>query len=107
MKCLVTFFKNSLGRLSFDPGDETTINTDSRTRKSPNQTTTMSYNYNSNVKISHGESMTSVASVAEKKSFWEKFKGFFMVNHNLRRHPFAPPSHPRGFPQASCAVSTK
>ena len=24
-----------------------------------------------------------------KKSAWDSFKGFWLVNHNLRRHPFA------------------
>ena len=63
---------------------------------------TISMSYNPNVKISHGESMTSIASVTEKKSFWASFKSFFMTGHNLRRHPFAKPGEPRGFPQASC-----
>ena len=30
-----------------------------------------------------------------KMSAWDSFKGFWMVNHNLRRHPFAAPGHPR------------
>lgn len=30
-----------------------------------------------------------------KMSLWDSFKGFWMVNHNLRRHPFAAPGHPK------------
>jgi hypothetical protein len=30
-----------------------------------------------------------------KKSAWDSFKGFWMVHHNLRRHPFAAPGHPK------------
>ena len=29
-----------------------------------------------------------------KMSAWDSFKGFWMVNHNLRRHPFHPPGTP-------------
>ena len=30
-----------------------------------------------------------------KMSAWDSFKSFWMVNHNLRRHPFAAPGHPK------------
>ena len=29
-----------------------------------------------------------------KKSAWDSFKGFWLVHHNLRRHPFAAPGTP-------------
>ena len=30
-----------------------------------------------------------------KKSAWDSFKGFWLAHHNLRRHPFAAPGHPK------------
>ena len=30
-----------------------------------------------------------------KKSAWESFKGFWVEQNKLRRHPFAPPGHPQ------------
>jgi hypothetical protein len=30
-----------------------------------------------------------------KKTFWRSFKNFWMAHHNLRRHPFAAPGHPK------------
>ena len=33
-----------------------------------------------------------------KMSAWDSFKGFWMANHNLHRHPFAAPGPPRRTP---------
>jgi hypothetical protein len=45
-------------------------------------------NINANCATFDEDEVTS-AYTPVKKSFWTSFKDFWVVNHNLRRHPFA------------------
>jgi len=51
-------------------------------------------NINANCTTFDEDEVTS-AYTPVKKSPWESFKGFWMTHHNLRRHPFAAPGHPK------------
>ena len=51
-------------------------------------------NINANCATFDEDEVTSAYTPA-KKSAWESFKGFWMTHHNLRRHPFAAPGHPK------------
>ena len=42
----------------------------------------------------NGEEVTSRYTPV-KKTAWDSFKSFWMTYHNLRRHPFAAPGHPK------------
>jgi hypothetical protein len=56
---------------------------------------TNAININANCASNFDEDEVTSKYTPVKMSAWDSFKGFWMVNHNLRRHPFAAPGHPQ------------
>jgi hypothetical protein len=105
-----TLFKNATGPLSFDPEGRKELSFFHIVRinhkygvsviKHTKQiiikmsSTNAIININANCDTFDEDEVTSKYTPL-KKSAWESFKGFWMTHHNLRRHPFAAPGHPK------------